>query len=522
MLQKTRQSRLTTSRRLRHESLDDRRMLAVIMVSTLEDTVDPSDGVVSLREAVAEANESDHEDIIRFDADLVRNSGTIDLALGQINIRSAITIEGPGAGFLVIDAAQRSRILSTDTGNYQVVISGLTLRNGRTDTETQTPSDDSSGPALLAQHSGLTFLRDLVVEQNHAEGIDATGAVSSTAGDLVIEDSDFQSNRTAGNHGTGGAVSAAADLLIERSQFVGNSTSGFGAHGGAVFALGQANVVDSLFSDNQTFGVFSRGGGIFASGDLTITESVVSDNRTSNIQSGGGGVIAYSNVNVDRSQIVNNVAMEAQFGGGMLIVGRDADTNLAISGSTIRGNRVLLGEGDDIKFVSQTGSALRVLLGSDYQLGIGDAHDFLLSAAEIQDGQFMLTATRVDSVVAELVIETRFPWANPLRPSDVNNDGVVSALDALVVINELNARRFSSAASGELNDPATINWPGVYFDQNGDGNVSALDALRVINDLNRVGSRSSAESELPGFDPEGRRSRTIAAVRTDAAIALLF
>ena len=59
MFQKTRQSRLTTMRRLRHELLGDRCMFAVIMVSTLDDSLDPEDGVISLREAVAQANEDD-------------------------------------------------------------------------------------------------------------------------------------------------------------------------------------------------------------------------------------------------------------------------------------------------------------------------------------------------------------------------------------------------------------------------------------------------------------------------------
>jgi hypothetical protein len=43
-------------RRLRVEPLEDRRVLAVVTVETLADTVDFNDGVTSLREAVFATN----------------------------------------------------------------------------------------------------------------------------------------------------------------------------------------------------------------------------------------------------------------------------------------------------------------------------------------------------------------------------------------------------------------------------------------------------------------------------------
>lgn len=66
-------------------------------------------------------------------------------------------------------------------------------------------------------------------------------------------------------------------------------------------------------------------------------------------------------------------------------------------------------------------------------------------------------------------------FSNPL---DVSNDFNVTAIDALMVINELNSDRQSSA-EGE-------NQRG-YFDVNGDGDASSIDALMVINALNAEG-----------------------------------
>ncbi|TWU08503.1 dockerin type I domain-containing protein [Stieleria varia] len=74
-------------------------------------------------------------------------------------------------------------------------------------------------------------------------------------------------------------------------------------------------------------------------------------------------------------------------------------------------------------------------------------------------------------------------WQNASMAGDVNNDAVVSALDALIVVNQLRSRSFS-------NDRGTIAWGvsgesdlPVYLDANGDGRVTALDALSVINEL---------------------------------------
>ena len=67
-------------------------------------------------------------------------------------------------------------------------------------------------------------------------------------------------------------------------------------------------------------------------------------------------------------------------------------------------------------------------------------------------------------------------WQSPSRPLDVNDDGDVSPLDALVGINRIN-----EVGSGALPTPAT---PPPYYDTNGDGEHSPLDILVVINALN--------------------------------------
>ena len=69
-------------------------------------------------------------------------------------------------------------------------------------------------------------------------------------------------------------------------------------------------------------------------------------------------------------------------------------------------------------------------------------------------------------------------WHNELVPVDVDQDGYVSPRDALIVINELDARDFSDPTSAVLGD-ATTNANSVDVDA--DGYATPQDALRVIN-----------------------------------------
>ncbi len=94
------------------------------------------------------------------------------------------------------------------------------------------------------------------------------------------------------------------------------------------------------------------------------------------------------------------------------------------------------------------------------------------------------------SNVATVTVTVEFagpPWQNWDDPLDVNRDGVVVPLDALLIINEINNRQISDPETGLLpNPPVPPNTPDEvgYFDTDGDGFVSPLDALLVINYLN--------------------------------------
>ncbi len=81
---------------------------------------------------------------------------------------------------------------------------------------------------------------------------------------------------------------------------------------------------------------------------------------------------------------------------------------------------------------------------------------------------------------------------NPVNRWDVNDDGAVSPIDALLVVNQLN--RGGGSGEGEAGGMLRSSY---FLDVNGDNHISPIDALQVVNYLNRgTASWGSGEGEL--------------------------
>jgi hypothetical protein len=110
------------------------------------------------------------------------------------------------------------------------------------------------------------------------------------------------------------------------------------------------------------------------------------------------------------------------------------------------------------------------------------------------DETFVYTVSNSSGRVAraEVTVTVVSSWQNVRDPLDVNDDGVIVPLDALLVINDLNAN-----GARELLEPST---GPPYLDVNGDGFVSSIDALLIINYLNFVvgGGEAEGEAGVPG------------------------
>jgi len=83
-------------------------------------------------------------------------------------------------------------------------------------------------------------------------------------------------------------------------------------------------------------------------------------------------------------------------------------------------------------------------------------------------------------------------WRNPGDPSDVNDDGLLTPLDALTVISYINSH------PDDLSVPPPPAEPPPYYDVDGNGFVTALDVLIIIDALNAQAS-SEPSSEPVGY-----------------------
>ncbi|MEL6896391.1 MAG: spondin domain-containing protein, partial [Planctomycetota bacterium] len=162
------------------------------------------------------------------------------------------------------------------------------------------------------------------------------------------------------------------------------------------------------------------------------------------------------------------------------------------------------GDGVDENGVVHPHTGLQEFVGTGLPTG-----ENLQSVPAANDALFQITISLVDPVadvcsgVDTACSVNSVPLHNSAINEDVNGDGLVSAIDALLIINFLNQHGVSDTISDEAQ--AT----GLDLDVGGDTRISAIDALAVINELNRL----LRDPDLSGEDVPSDRS---------AAVDLLF
>ncbi|MCC6968995.1 MAG: right-handed parallel beta-helix repeat-containing protein [Phycisphaerales bacterium] len=206
------------------EGLESRQLLAVFTVTNTRDA-----GAGSLRQAVLDANAAAGADVIEFSSGL---AGTIALSSGELNVSDSLSINGPGANALAVNAGSASRVF-----NFT---------------------------------SGTSFLRRLSITRGSA----TAGAGVANAGTLTIEACDISSNSAV----AGGAIANTGTLTALGSTFAYNSASGSGA-GLYNDAGGVMSLLNCTISLNSTSGQY--GGGIDTLGTLTVSNSTIAYNFAS-------------------------------------------------------------------------------------------------------------------------------------------------------------------------------------------------------------------------------------------------
>jgi hypothetical protein len=341
-------------------------MLA-ITVDTLVDELDNSilDGDISLRDAIAAAMAAD---TIDFKPELTAGGpATLTLTLGQLAIAKSLTINGPGANLLTIDASgsdrtpgmnegNGTRIFNINDGNLMpdkmVTIRQLTLTGG-----------DDSAPGLLGGGGGAIYSAEKLTVESVTITDNATtgsgGAIVSksifSGASLKVVDSTISVNSSGADGG--GGISSAVPFEVTGSRISGNMTGGSG--GGIIASVlgtitasqirgnvaafdgggiaGAATIESSTISGNSAL----RGGGVFSLGYLSVKSSTISGNMAS---SNGGGILRAGGIlRLAHATVAENVSLGFS-GGGLYLSGGSPE----LFTHTIVANNTAAGPADDI------------------------------------------------------------------------------------------------------------------------------------------------------------------------------
>ena len=292
---------------------------------------------ITLREAIAFAAADPGDDTIVFSPLL--KGGHRPESRRPPTITESLTIGGPGANVLAVNAQGLSGILTIGSG-ADVTIFGLTLANGS--------ASPAPGGSIISAAGGAI--------ENH--GTLAIIGCTLTGNTAVV----------------GGAIANTGTLSLIDSTLSGNSAS---SYGGAIYSTGTTTLADCTISGNSAQ---DKGGGIYRLSysqpgtSLTLADCTISGNAT-NLGLGGG----IFGLNV----ILNNTIV-ANSGSGGDIWGTASGSNNLIDDAAnagglsdgIDGN--IVGQDPELGPLTYNGGPTRTmaLLPGSKAIGAGDSSLF--------------------------------------------------------------------------------------------------------------------------------------------------
>ena len=273
-----------------------------LVVTTNLDVTDQTDGLTSLREAIAMANVDVGLDVIAFDPSVFDSATTIVITSQLPTITDALTITGPGANLLSIDAQAGGdnvfdgngfRIFEVSDGDSRssidVSISGLTLTGGdvgaaggaisnlenlNLDAVSIVDNQAFFGGGVSNELSGVLSLTNSTIANNQAT---QEGGGISTRGAFTAANVTISGNVAAGNGAAiaalGGSLASTLNLTnVTLTNNIGNDGVYFSTADGSTIATFNNTIIDSSVTGVGSNGITLAGGyNLFANADPGIT-----------------------------------------------------------------------------------------------------------------------------------------------------------------------------------------------------------------------------------------------------------
>ena len=305
--------------RLALEWLEDRTLMSICHVNSLND-LGVGDGFRGdLRYCINKANAEPGEDVIDFNV-----TGTIELEAALPIIVDDVVMVGSGASDLAIDANGFGRVLDVN-GGVNAQIYRVTMTGGF----------EKHGGGL--RNFGTVTLADVVIDANRSPSGNGGGIFNS--GNLQIYGSAITDNKISFADGVarGGGIYNDGVAAIFNSTISNNVSDGQGslALGGGIYNKNVMTIESSSVINNHAR--FGTGGGIYNQAEMALHEVIVQENRAS---SAAGILNVQGSMTFENGTISNNIA--ANIGGGL----ENGGPGVAIfRNSTIANNVALLGGG---------------------------------------------------------------------------------------------------------------------------------------------------------------------------------
>ena len=250
---------------------------AIITVNSNADTVDdPSFGVITLRDAVNQANADNGQDLIVFDRSVFSNAQTITLSQGELDLTHNLDIIAPrdsltGGDLVTVSGNKASRVFEIEKG-ATVTVSGLIVADGNVVGVNSGGGIKNSGTLTLDNStiSGNSITRDNV----HSVSGDGGGIFNT--GTMNVRNSTISGNSVRDSNllfipagykieNGGGGIFNSGTLTLDNSTISGNSVSGLSIYGGGILNKGKLTLAFSTFTLNSA----SNGGGVYNSPGYT-------------------------------------------------------------------------------------------------------------------------------------------------------------------------------------------------------------------------------------------------------------